>query len=138
MKKTIDKFEGKHYFLSNFYNAPIEYEGFTYENNEAAFQAQKDLARRSEFVKLPPNKAKSLGRRVNLREDWDEVKVNIMYEIVLAKFIQNENLKRRLINTGNASLIEGNWWKDTFWGVCNGEGRNELGIILEKIRNELK
>lgn len=135
--KIIDKFEGNYHFLSNFYNAPITYENITYKNNEAAFQAQKELSRSIEFEHLPPNKAKSLGRRVNLRKDWNEIKIQVMYELVLAKFTQNTNLQDKLIETDNAKLIEGNWWNDTFWGVCNGKGRNELGTILEKVRSEL-
>ena len=60
-----------------------------------------------------------------------------MYEIVLAKFSQNEYLKRRLLETGNALLIEGNDWGDTYWGVCNGRGKNKLGKILMRVRTEL-
>ena len=67
-----------------------------------------------------------------------EVKTNIMYDICLAKFTQNQDLKEKLLKTGNAILIEGNWWNDTYWGVCNGIGENNLGKILMKIREELK
>lgn len=134
----INEFKGKYYFLSNFYNAPVEYNGLKYLNNEAAFHAQKDLSRAKEFACLPPNEAKRLGRRVNLRKAWEDIKIDIMYEINVAKFTQNENLKAMLLKTGSAKLIEGNTWHDTFWGVCNGEGRNELGKILERVRSELR
>jgi len=90
------------------------------------------------FVYLSPNEAKRLGRRVNLRKDWEDIKIDIMYEINVAKFTQNENLKEMLLKTGSAKLVEGNTWHDTFWGVCNGAGRNELGKILERVRNELR
>jgi ribA/ribD-fused uncharacterized protein len=138
MNNVINEFKGKYYFLSNFYNAPVKYKGLKYLNNEAAFHAQKDLSRAEEFVNLPPNLAKRLGRKVNLRKDWEDVKVDIMYEINVAKFTQNEDLKEMLLKTGSAKLIEGNTWHDTFWGVCNGEGRNELGKILERVRSELR
>ena len=39
MNKVIDSFSGEYDFLSNFYNCPVEYEGITYLNSEAAFQA---------------------------------------------------------------------------------------------------
>ena len=70
-----------------------------------------------EFTQLRPSASKKLGRRVQLRPDWEEVKVGIMEEIVRAKFTQNEDLKWRLIGTGDAYLEEGNTWHDTCWGV---------------------
>lgn len=138
--KRIDQFRGKYYYLSNFIESPIEYEGLTYRNGESAFQAMKvtDMSKRKQFTDLPPNKAKSKGRNVPLRKDWEQVKDQYMYEIVKAKFTQNEDLKQKLLMTGNALLIEGNTWGDTYWGVCNGRGQNKLGKILTRVRNELK
>ncbi|MFT0803343.1 NADAR family protein [Bacillus swezeyi] len=91
-----------------------------------------------EFSDLPPNLAKRKGRRVKLRPDWEEVKETFMYEIVKAKFEQNDQLKNRLLQTGESTLIEGNTWGDRVWGVCNGIGENKLGKILMRVRNELK
>ena len=136
--KIIDSFKGVNNYLSNFHNAPVTYKGLTYKNNESAFQAQKDISRIKEFVDLPPNEGKRLGRKVKLRNDWDDVRLGIMKDIVLAKFSQNENLRQKLINTGDAELIEGNTWNDKFWGVCKGQGQNHLGAILMKVRDELK
>ena len=84
--------------------------------------------------------AKSLGRMVNLRDDWEFVKVNIMLEITRAKFEQNLELAEKLLATGNAMLVEGNHWNDTFWGVDarNGKGENYLGKILMCVRRELR
>lgn len=136
----IDNFRGKYYFLSNFSYSNIAYEGVNYQNGEAAFQAMKiiDPDRRKSFSHLPPNKAKSKGRNVKLRHDWEKVKDEIMYKITIAKFTQNSSLKRKLLDTGNAKLIEGNTWDDTYWGVCRGKGKNKLGKILEKARDEIR
>lgn len=134
----IDNFKGKHYYLSNFHSSKVEYEGLTYQNAEAAFQAQKDPSRKMEFINLPPNKAKSLGRRVSLRPDWEDEKVVIMYHVVRNKFMQNKNLQHKLLETGEQELIEGNTWNDTFWGVCNGKGTNQLGKILMLIRSDIR
>lgn len=39
----INEFRGKYYFLSNFFNAPVTYDGITYQNNEAAFSISKSI-----------------------------------------------------------------------------------------------
>lgn len=138
MNNKIDKFRGKYYFLSNFFNAQVTYNGITYENNESAFQAQKQPNIAHTFSHLNPSQAKSKGRKVVLRNDWEKVKDEIMYNICLCKFTQNEELKQKLLNTGNAELIEGNTWNDTYWGICRGRGKNHLGKILMQIREELR
>ena len=143
---TIDSFSGEYDFLSNFYNCPVEYEGITYLSSEAAFQAAKTLniKDREEFSKLPPNKAKAKGRQIELREDWEDMKYHIMYEIVKNKFLQNPELLKKLMATGEAELIEGNWWHDNTWGVCKCERcaeqfkANWLGRILMLFRYEVQ
>ena len=139
---TIDSFRGKYYFLSNFFPAEVTYNGLTYQNNEAAFQAQKTYSKeeRIEFTTLEPRDAKRRGRRVRLRKDWEQVKDRIMEEIVRAKSSQNEELKEQLLATGDAQLVEGNRWNDRYWGVDirSGVGENHLGKILMKVRSELK
>ena len=136
----IDSFKGKYYFLSNFYESPVTYDGVTYKNNEAAFQAQKtfDLDRRKEFADLDPYNAKRKGRRLNLRYDWEEVKFDIMYQICKLKFTQNPELGKMLLATGEQDLMEGNTWGDMIWGQVNGKGQNNLGKILMRVRDEIK
>ena len=141
-KQKIGKFDGEYGFLSNFADAPIIYDGIYYLNSEAAFQAQKtmDINIRKTFSYLPPNKAKRAGRQINLRSDWEEVKEQLMYEIVLAKFTQNKDLRQKLIDTGEVYLEEGTWWGDRVWGIDlkTGIGENKLGKILMRVREELK
>lgn len=137
MSNTITEFKGNHFFLSNFYVAPVIYQGVRFENNEAAFQAAKCPERMNEFRGLNPSKAKRLGRRVKLRPDWEEVKCDVMYQVCKAKFSQNPDLAQKLIETGDAELVEGNTWGDRIWGVCDGVGENNLGKILMRIRKEL-
>lgn len=135
--KAINEFKGKYYFLSNFYSCPIEYNEINYLNSEAAFQAQKCPNRALEFSNLTPNRAKLLGRRVDLRNDWEDNKINIMESILRVKF-SDDKLKNKLIDTYPAELIEGNTWNDKFWGVDinTGIGENNLGKILMKLRHE--
>ena len=140
MEQSIDSFRGFYYFLSNFSDSKIEYKGYTYLNAEAAFHAQKNDSHTYKHLMQFQNAslAKKEGRRIKLRKDWEEVKDQIMYEIVLAKFSQNKDLKRKLLATGNKRLIEGNIWNDTYWGICKGKGQNKLGKILMKVREELR
>ena len=135
----INKFEGKYEFLSNYYIAPVTYNGLTFQSNEAAFQAQKTLneGQRRKFTRMAPNKAKAKGRNVILRSDWEQVKNKIMYEVCYAKFTQNPELKEKLLATRDEELVEGNTWHDTYWGVCNRRGKNKLGKILMRVREEL-
>ena len=91
----INTFRDKYLFLSNFSQARIKYNGLEFKNSEAAFQAQKvlDDDKRIPFTKLAPKEAKRLGRQVELRPDWEDVKDGIMEEVVRAKFSQNGNLQ---------------------------------------------
>lgn len=135
----IDSFRGQYSFLSNFYETPIIYDGIRYGSAEAAFQAQKTLnvSERQAIAILTPLKAKKAGGRVALREDWEDVKLDIMYKICKEKFTQNERLRQLLIATCGEELAEGNDWEDRFWGTVAGNGENHLGKILMRIRDEL-
>jgi ribA/ribD-fused uncharacterized protein len=135
----IDEFRGQYYFLSNFYQTSVRYNGLVFNNSEAAFQAQKTLDNheKEQFINLAAGKAKRLGKKVNLREDWESVKDEIMYEVVRAKFDQNNLIANQLLETGCEELVEGNNWGDHEWGVC-GYSENKLGKILMKVREELK
>lgn len=138
----INAFRGKYYFLSNFYKAPVTYKGITYRNNEAAFQAQKvsSVEKQKEFSNLNPSEAKKKGRHIRLRKDvdWDSVKTGFMRDIVMAKFEQNEELKVKLLATGDEHLEEGNTWGDRIWGTVYGVGENRLGKILMQVRDKLR
>ena len=80
-------------------------------NAESAFQAMKRPEMALQFILLTPSEAKKLGRTVPIRKDWEQVKEKIMYEICLAKFTQNPELKQLLLETGDSILIEGNTWR---------------------------
>ena len=97
-------------------------------------------AQKEQFTTLRSNEAKRLGRHVQLRPDWENVKLPIMEEIVRAKFTQHPELAARLLATGDALLVEGTTWGDTCWGIdlTTGEGENRLGQILMQIRAELR
>lgn len=81
--------------------------------------------------------AKREGYKVKLRENWEDIKIDVMYQIVLAKFSQNEFLKQKLIATGREWLEEGNTWGDRTWGTVDGVGNNYLGKVLMAVQSVL-
>lgn len=125
-------------FLSNFHPSAISFEGFLYPTIEHAYQASKTIDQKNrELIRKTksPGDAKKLGRSLILRDDWFEVRINIMKSLIKEKF-ENPFLRHLLLATGDKELIHENRWNDRFWGVTNGEGENWLGRIIEEVRKE--
>lgn len=139
--RTIGWFRGRYGFLSNFHEHPVKMDDGVYPNAEAAFQSRKseDSEYRAKLRAVSfARDAKALGRRVDLRPDWDSIKDDAMRETVRAKFA-DDSLARMLLETGGCVLIEGNRHGDAYWGVPFGsKGRNRLGEILMEVREELR
>jgi len=138
--KKIDRFNGDYAFLSNFFNIPVRVWGVTYPTSEHAYQAAKTATQVDHDAILScatPGNAKRLGRRVQIRPRWDEMRVSVMREVQQAKF-SNPYMASALLKTGDVELIEGNTWNDTWWGMCNGIGENHLGKILMQVREEVR
>lgn len=141
----IDRFDGDHRFLSNFWPARVSLDGEFYPSVEHAYQAAKSLDIPTRLVlcsraanPLTAGQAKTYGKRIQLRLDWENVRLAIMEGLVRQKF-SVEPLKSKLLGTLNCELLEGNFWGDRFWGIdLQGRGENHLGKILMKIRKELQ
>lgn len=136
----IDSFRGEYRFLSNFYPAPVLFEGILYPTAEHAFQAVKSLSdtERRRIRNLPkPVDAKAAGRRLELRPDWELNKYDLMVRILRAKFLRTPELRHKLLATAPKELVEGNTWGDRIWGQVRGEGQNLLGKALMEVRDEL-
>ena len=141
-KKTIDRFtkEDGYEYLSNFYRSTITFEGALYKTVEHAYQASKtvDLKLRQIIKNSPgPMEAKKLGRCLQLRDDWELIRIDIMRKLIKEKF-HNPFLGCLLLKTDNAELIMNNLWGDKFWGVYRGNGENWLGKILMSERDSLR
>lgn len=136
----IDQFKDEYFFLSNFYPSEIIVDNITFPTVEHYFQAMKTV-NQSEIIKiaeaLTPGEAKRLGRRVHLRVDWESIKNEVMLNGLRKKFSIPE-LKDKLLATKEEYLVEGNTWGDKYWGICDGEGENHLGILLMKVRKEIQ
>lgn len=130
---------GQYYFLSNFYpcTITIDVEGqtLTFMNAEAAFQAFKCPERAKEFCKLTPGAAKKFGRKVPIRSDWEDIKLDVMTKVLTTKF--SDPVLRQRLKDCTEYIQEDNTWGDYYWGVCNDYGHNHLGMILMSIRDQL-
>lgn len=136
----ISHFRGKYRFLSNFFPSVVTLDGDEYQTVEHAYQAAKTFdrdARREIRNAHGPYQAKRLGSRVQLRPDWDDQKISVIYELLQQKF-SNPILRAALLQTGRATLVEGNTWGDVFWGVYDGRGLNNLGALLMRVRREIR
>lgn len=144
--RTEHGFKAEPYqFLSNMTPCIVSMYGVIYHSVENAYQASKCLHAqdRLQFVDISPHNSKKLWRRlgntVEQRPDFHERKLEFMRVLLQRKFSDtNPILKQQLIATGNIELVEVNWWRDTFWGECNGVGENNLGKLLMQIRTELQ
>lgn len=136
---AIRGFFDEYRFLSNFWPATVSYGGFVFPTVENAYQAAKcaDAQVMADFVTLSPKEAKERGSNVVLREDWFDVRVNVMHDLLVQKFSQPA-LRQQLLATGDVDLVEDNDWGDQFWGVCDGIGENNLGRLLMAVRATLR
>lgn len=141
----------EYFFMSNFYRASFIYDNKEYKTSEHFYQAMKfypnDMMP-NEFCTIQdhirnqktPKEAALEGRRTDLpiRPDWEEIKLSVMKCAVYCKFIQNEELKYKLLATGDEILIEDSPY-DYIWGIGkDGSGTNWLGIILMQVRKGLR
>lgn len=146
----ITSFRGKYGFLSSFWGAQIwpHWLPLPAASVEHAYQATKTELRDEQVRILLPGvsagEAKRMGRKVVVRRGFDGLKLEIMSALVEMKFTDHKDLGKRLLDTGDAELVEGNYWHDQYWGDCNCRkhmyvpGENNLGKILMKAREQLK
>jgi ribA/ribD-fused uncharacterized protein len=131
---VFSNFDSKH---------PIKLLDKEWPSTEHYFQAMKfedENYREQIRMAEKPRFAAEMGRDRNhpLRHDWEEVKNDIMYQAVYAKFSTYPDLKQLLIDTGDAELIE-HTTNDNYWADGgDGSGQNWLGKILMQVREKLK
>ena len=123
------KFRDKYYFLSNMYQFDGDCVERRYQQAKCLYEEDAQL-----FEGLDGFQAKKLGKKITIRPDWNNIKVQVMEDLLRWKF-SNKVLKAKL-RAVKGPIIEENWWGDRFWGTCDGSGKNILGKILEVIRSE--
>lgn len=130
--------------FSNFYPSKITIDGTEWLTVEHYFQAMKSTSesdRENVRVASTPGQAKKLGRSLPLREDWEQVKTEIMLKGLRAKFKQHHPFRETLLKSGDRLIYEDSPY-DRVWGTgvlkSVGKGQNLLGQALMKVRAEFK
>lgn len=137
----IKQFRDEYRWLSNFAHVKIVYKGIPYYSVEHAYQSAKSVDMEWKSLcadrHITAGTIKQKSRDVDIVLDWDEIKLGVMEECLRQKFLI-EPYKSKLEATGDQEIQEGNTWNDTFWGVNleTGEGQNNLGKLIMKIREE--
>lgn len=137
--KRIEAFDGEYRWLSNFWPVRIAYDGYVWSSVEQAYQAAKfnDSTKKQAIQTCKAaGDAKRMGRGSGIRTDWEDVKEQVMLDLLRLKF-KDVYLSNKLLATGDAYIVEGNYWGDTYWGVCRSVGLNRLGVLLMQVRREL-
>lgn len=132
--------------FSNFSPHSIEIEGLVWSTVEHYYQAQKFVGTEDEGLMTlirnakTPTEAAALGRdrTRKLRPDWEEVKLQVMWQGVLTKFLKHTDIQAILLDTGEELIVEDSP-TDYYWG-CGQEqtGQNQLGKILMNVRKEIR
>ncbi len=131
-------FKDQYRFLSNFYLSPMTINGIIFQTVEHYYQAMKSTSY-DDYLLISktnsPGHAKKLGKKIDIRSDWDNIKHSIMKYAVYEKFKIPE-FQIKLIKTEDKQLIEANYWGDEYWGVNikTGVGENNLGKLLMDVR----
>jgi len=128
-------------WFSNMIPCDIEIDGKLYKSTENYYQAMKTTNEEDHNIiaSLSPEQSKARIRKFSIREDWDDIKVNVMQSALEVKFSQPE-WKERLLATSREPIVEWNNWNDKFWGVSikDNLGKNKLGSLLMEIRQNYK
>jgi ribA/ribD-fused uncharacterized protein len=136
-------YEGEYYMFSNFAAFAVSYNGRIWMTSEHAYQAAKfddENVINSIHTALSAHDSKKVAHtyKNQIRANWDETKVAVMEDIVRAKIAQHPYIREKLLSTGSREILEDSH-KDSFWGRgADFKGRNELGKVWMKIREEIR
>ena len=158
---AIDNYRGDYAFLSNFYYSPITvrmeylpglFHRLAFPTLEHAYQASS-VARFSDVLIIQslrePGDAKRAAHEMQSVNDWHDRRLKVMNKLIDIKFWLDidvfthldgyiPEITKKLLDTGEEMLIEGNTWGDVYWGVCNGTGENNLGKLQMRRRAHLR
>ena len=145
MDEVIGFYPREFYPFDNFSSFKVEWNGYLFSSVEEAYQAASFIGSDEELVeKIKKSHSADEAQRIayanrdKRREDWDDVKISIMEELLRLKIKQNPYVKKKLLQTEDYMIVEDSP-KDDFWGWGpNRNGQNNLGKLWMKLREELK
>ncbi len=143
VKGQVYFYPPEYYVFCNFSAFQIDYKGKTYPTSEHAYQSYKfvntdpDLAEKIRNAKSAHEAFKIAEKNADKRQsDWDEVKLEIMKEILICKVNQHEYVKKKLLQSGDREIVEDSW-RDSYWGWGEDRnGENHLGKLWMEVREE--
>jgi ribA/ribD-fused uncharacterized protein len=144
MNEDIIRFDNEYNYLDNFFKCKINYEGIVYPSCNHAYQAAKVLDVNAKILisQIPEHsKLYMVVDRYPEKYNWEDIKLDVMTDIVRSKFNQHPELKSNLLETGQAHIEYGNSLDDSYWGISpinSGMGLNNLGLILMELREEFE
>ena len=136
-------YEGRWYFFSSFSAFMVRWRDSDWTTAEHAYQAAKfddpDIVEKIRRARSAHDAKKIAHAHDEKRiANWDDIKVGIMEGIVRAKLEQHPYIRRKLLETGKAEIVEDSP-SDSFWGRGRDwKGENHLGKIWMKLRDETK
>ncbi|MBP5154991.1 MAG: NADAR family protein [Clostridia bacterium] len=142
--------------LSNWYPSAFELDGTRFSSAEQYIMYRKCMifgdeeAARAVLSADDPSKQQEIGRKAKgyVGSVWAGMRQTVAFEGLLAKFSRNEELKQKLLDTGDAYLVEcagsDKIWAcgiriddDRRFNASDWEGQNLLGFALMQVRKEL-
>lgn len=142
-KETVDFWttRGKYGCFSNFSKHPISVGGIVYQTTEHYYQAQKMLTPEAHMRVVNadgPKEAKNVAYMHDIRDDWEDVKYDVMMCALEYKTIDHPHIEELLMETGDLEIREVSKY-DAIWGTGpNGDGQNLLGKAWMQLRDEIR
>ena len=149
--------EEEYGFLSNWFLSDFRLDSISFTSMEQFMMYRKALCFHDQAIAKQilatsdVARIKELGRLVSRYDDrtWCGIRQIIVYEGLLAKFSQNTDLQKHLLDTGNALLAECAV-RDRIWGIglsmtdpkrlepAQWKGQNLLGYALMMARERIR
>jgi len=142
-QEPIFFYEHEYYVFSNFSSFALEWKGQLWMTSEHAYHAEKFTDQTLRDTIRKARSAHDAMKFAYAHKDkyvhaWDEIKLDVMKKILLAKVAQHPYVKKKLLESGDQPLIEDSW-RDAYWGWGpNKDGENHLGKLWMEVRNEVR